>query len=152
MGESQADHTIAESLYMISMGTNDFLENYYSSFSRRQEQYNVTQYQDFLVGIAENFIKQIYGLGARKISVGGLPPMGCMPLERTTNLMGQHECVNNYNNVALQFNAKMNRMIVRLNKELHGVNLVFSNPYDAMMQIIEKPAQYGEFLLLLILD
>ncbi|XP_058743238.1 GDSL esterase/lipase At2g42990-like [Vicia villosa] len=31
--------------------------------------------------------------------------MGCLPLERTTNIMGQNGCVANYNNIALEFNG-----------------------------------------------
>ncbi|KAG2298010.1 hypothetical protein Bca52824_034482 [Brassica carinata] len=84
-GKDQATETITNSLYLISIGTNDFLENYFA-FPGRSSQYSVDLYQDFLAGIAKDFVKKLHGLGARKISLGGLPPMGCMPLERATNL------------------------------------------------------------------
>ncbi|KAH7533402.1 hypothetical protein FEM48_Zijuj04G0127000 [Ziziphus jujuba var. spinosa] len=142
LGDPAASERISESLYMMSLGTNDFLENYYA-IPGRSSRYTIDQYQDFLVGIARNFIKELYGLGARKISLGGLPPMGCLPLERTTNFMGGNECLDSYNTVALQFNDKLKGLTIGLNKELPGIRLVFSNPYYIFMQIIRRPSMYG---------
>ncbi|KAF8043139.1 hypothetical protein BT93_A1475 [Corymbia citriodora subsp. variegata] len=142
LGPRSANRVLTEALYMISIGTNDFLENYYTVPGRRS-QFTVRQYQDFLVGIAGNFVRELYSLGARKISLGGLPPMGCLPLERTTNLMEQNQCVDSYNKVALEFNAKLKGLVKRLSSELHGINLVFSNPYYIMMFILRRPGSYG---------
>ncbi|KAF3443372.1 hypothetical protein FNV43_RR13054 [Rhamnella rubrinervis] len=142
LGNSLASQRISEALHMMSLGTNDFLENYYT-IPGRQSQFTVQQYQDFLVGIAGNFIKHLYGLGARKISLGGLPPMGCLPLERTTNFMGGNECMDKYNIVALEFNGKLKNLATNLNNELPGISLVFSDPYYIFMQIIRSPSQYG---------
>ncbi|XP_059661147.1 GDSL esterase/lipase At4g26790-like [Cornus florida] len=144
MGEKKASEVISESLYLISIGTNDFLENYYTLPST-QSRYSVDQYQNFLVGTAESFVKEIYGLGARKISLGGLPPMGCLPLERTTNFMGGNGngCVERYNIVAANFNGKLSGLVQKLNNELPGMQMVFSNPYYVFQQIVRKPSAYG---------
>ncbi|KAL2524485.1 GDSL esterase/lipase [Abeliophyllum distichum] len=144
VGEEKAKYIISEALYLISMGTNDFLENYYT-LPDRQSQYTVDQYQVFLLGIAEQFIKEIYGLGARKMSLTGLPPMGCLPLERTTNFVNGNGdgCMDGYNIVALQFNAKLSALVHKLNKELPGIRVVLSNPYNVFMQIIKKPSSFG---------
>ncbi|XP_035547346.1 GDSL esterase/lipase At2g04570-like [Juglans regia] len=143
LGESEADKRISEALHVMSLGTNDFLENYYSFPGGRQSQFSVTRYEDYLIGIATNFIKALYGLGARKISLGGLPPMGCLPLERATNIMGGNGCNDRYNNVSMEFNEKLKKLTVELNKELSGIKLVFSNPYYVLLHIIKKPSSYG---------
>ncbi|CAN0897091.1 GDSL esterase/lipase At2g04570 [Linum grandiflorum] len=144
LGEAQANTVLAEALYVASMGTNDFLENYYTMMpGGRASQYSIGEFQTFLVGIAENFFKELYGLGARKVSIGGIPPMGCMPLERTTNIMGSRDCVERYNVVASEFNSKMKNLTNKLNGELPGARFVFSNPYNAMMAIIRRPSSYG---------
>ncbi|XP_059450085.1 GDSL esterase/lipase At2g04570-like [Corylus avellana] len=143
LGEAKANEIISESLHIMGLGTNDFLENYYAFNSRRQSQFTVPQYEDFLIGIAGNFIKELYGLGARKISLGGLPPMGCLPLERAENMMGGGECSERYNSVASEFNVKLNKLTVEMRKELPGIKLVFSNPYDIFLHIIRKPSLYG---------
>lgn len=145
VGEQKAKNIISDSLYLLSLGTNDFLENYFL-LRRRRSQYTVDKYQDFLAGIAERFIKDLYGLGARKISLGGLPPMGCLPLERSMNLIAGRgdTCIESYNMVALSFNAKLNGLVNKLNKELSGVKVVFSNPYFILRKIIQRPSSYGQ--------
>jgi hypothetical protein len=147
LGEKKAKDTITKSLHIISLGTNDFLENYYA-IPGRASQYTPSQYQNFLAGIAENFIHKLYDLGAKKISLGGLPPMGCLPLERTTNFADGNECVSNYNNIALEFNDKLNKLTTKLKKDLPGIKLVFSNPYDILFSVVKKPGQYGKLLIL----
>ncbi|CAK9184070.1 unnamed protein product [Ilex paraguariensis] len=144
LGYQNANRIIREALYLISIGTNDFLENYYTLPNRRS-QYNVDQYQQFLVGIAENFIKELYSLGARKISLGGLIPMGCLPLERTSNFFTGNGggCKESYNMVAMNFNGKLSGLVKKLNYELRGVKVVFSNPYPIVKQIIRRPSLYG---------
>lgn len=147
LGEKKAKETIAKAVYIVSLGTNDFLENYYT-IPGRASQYTPREYQNFLAGIAENFVHKLYGLGAKKISLGGLPPMGCLPLERTTNFAGGNDCVSNYNNIALEFNDKLNKLTTKLKKDLPGIRLVFSNPYDILLSIVKKPAQYGKLVII----
>ncbi|KAE9457942.1 hypothetical protein C3L33_10151, partial [Rhododendron williamsianum] len=144
LGDQKANTILTESLYLTSLGTNDFMENYYTMPGRRSR-YTIDQYQDFILGLAENFVKEIYGLGARKISLGGLPPMGCLPLERATNFLGGSgdTCTETYNNVALGFNVKMTGLVAKLNEELPGAKVVFSNPYFIFLQIIRRPSFYG---------
>ncbi|KDP30829.1 hypothetical protein JCGZ_13772 [Jatropha curcas] len=142
-GETKARETITEALHLISIGTNDFVENYYAIPGGRSSQYSIGRYQVYLAGIAENFIRKLYSFGARKISLGGLPPMGCMPLERTTNVMAGYDCVQSYNDVAVEFNGKLNSLVEKLNKELPGIKLVFANPFYIFLQILKYPSVYG---------
>ncbi|XP_011085484.1 GDSL esterase/lipase At2g04570 [Sesamum indicum] len=142
LGDWKAIDTLTNALYIISIGTNDFLENYYS-FPLRRTQYTVGAYQEFLLGIARNFIVNLHSLGARKISLGGLPPMGCMPLERAQNLANGNDCMETYNIVAMRFNAKLYDLVMKLNKEIPGLQLVFSNPFYILLQIITNPSLYG---------
>ncbi|KAL4621426.1 hypothetical protein ACB092_06G226800 [Castanea dentata] len=142
VGKDKANEILSEALYLMSLGTNDFLENYYLSL-KRQSQFTVQQYEDFLIGLAGNFIRELYSLRVRKISLTGLPPMGCLPLERTLNILGQNECVEKYNNVALEFNVKLNGLVERLNKELPGLRLLSTDAYKILDQIIKKPSLYG---------
>ena len=147
VGDQKAMEIWTEALYLISLGTNDFLENYYA-VPRRRVQFTVQQYQDFLVGLAENFLREIYSLGVRKISLTGLPPMGCLPLERATNFMHHRECVEEYNNVAVEFNGKLNNMVAKLNQELPGYRILFTaKVYDLFYQIISSPSSYGKVII-----
>lgn len=48
VGEKKANDIIRRAVFVISMGTNDFLQNYYLELVR-PKQFTVQQYQDFLV-------------------------------------------------------------------------------------------------------
>ncbi|XP_057433898.1 GDSL esterase/lipase At2g42990-like [Lotus japonicus] len=143
LGDEKANEIVKEALYLVSIGTNDFLENYYTFPERRCQFPSVQQYEDFLIGLAENFIKQIYELGARKISLTGCPPMGCLPLERAVNILDHHGCSEEYNNVALEFNGKLGLLVKKMNKELPGLQLVDANAYDMLLQIVTQPSYFG---------
>ncbi|CAO2812815.1 unnamed protein product [Amaranthus hypochondriacus] len=142
VGKQKANEILREAVYLISIGTNDFLENYFL-LPTTKLCYTVPEFEDHLVEIAKKFVHEIYSLGARKISLAGVPPMGCLPLERTINLFAIHECNEEYNNVALEFNAKMKNLVNQLNTQLLGIHVVFSNPYHILHQIIKKPSLFG---------
>ncbi|KAI8552054.1 hypothetical protein RHMOL_Rhmol06G0234600 [Rhododendron molle] len=103
--------------------------------------------------VPSDFISEAFGLrpfvpaylDPMKISLAGLPPMGCLPLERATNFLGGNgdTCTETYNNVALAFNGKMAGLVAKLNEELPGAKVVFSNPYFIFQQIIRRPSLYG---------
>ncbi|GMJ10368.1 hypothetical protein like AT4G26790 [Hibiscus trionum] len=142
LGNDKANQLLSESLHLLSIGTNDFLENYYT-FPTRSSQYPVDKYEDFLIGIAGNFIRELYKLGARKVAISGLPPMGCLPLERTTNIMHGSACIEEYNNVAKDFNVKLQSTVDELNRELGGIRIVMPNPYDKLLEMIQNPSLFG---------
>ncbi|XP_021724555.1 GDSL esterase/lipase At4g26790-like [Chenopodium quinoa] len=142
LGVQKANEIISEAMYLTSMGTNDFLENYYLLPTTRLC-YTIQAFEDHLIDIAKQFVGEIYNLGARKISLAGIPPMGCLPLERTMNFGAIAQCNEEYNNVAAEFNVKMNNLVNQLNKELPGIQVVFSNPYNVLRQMIKRPTIFG---------
>lgn len=144
LGNDKANEVLGEALYLISIGTNDFVENYYV-FKRRSSQFSIEEYQNFLAGIAGNFITELYQLGARKMAISGLPPMGCLPLERTKNILSGSDCIEEYNDVARIFNEKLQGLNEKLSKKLVRIQLVLLNPYDILLEIIQNPATFGEF-------
>lgn len=141
-GAAKSTKIVNESLYVMSLGTNDFLENYFA-LSLRSSVYSIEEYEKFLEEIARNFIIDLYHLGARKISLGGLPPMGCLPLERTENYFSGTSCLPEYNHVAKEFNWKLKQLVKKLNHELSGLQLVYTDVYNILSDIIKNPVSFG---------
>lgn len=139
-GDDKAQETLSEALYIVSVGTNDFLENYYAVPSGHAAQYRTpSAYGDYLLGVAESFVRALHALGARKLDLNGLPPMGCLPLERTAGA-----CTEEYNAVAEKFDAGLRAMIVRLNGELGGgARIVYGDLYGVVSDVLRSPAAYG---------
>lgn len=59
VGEKRAEYIINNAVIVMSMGTNDFLQNYYLE-PIRSKQYTVEEYQNFLVSRVDNHIKVVY--------------------------------------------------------------------------------------------
>lgn len=58
VGVEKARETMKNALYIISMGTNDFLQNYFVEVVR-SKQYSVEQYQNFLIRSLFTHVKVI---------------------------------------------------------------------------------------------
>ncbi|XP_026451716.1 GDSL esterase/lipase At2g04570-like [Papaver somniferum] len=84
-GEEKAAKIIREALYIVSIGTNDFMFNYLT-VPIRPLQFNIVNFEILLAENDGKFIKDLYNLGARKIALGGTIPMGCLPFARNLNI------------------------------------------------------------------
>ncbi|OIV97429.1 hypothetical protein TanjilG_16190 [Lupinus angustifolius] len=81
MGKEKAENVINNALFVISSGTNDMMYNAYGLPTRVLQFGSVQRYQDFLLQNLLSFIQKfglqkLYGGGARRIMVAGLPPIG----------------------------------------------------------------------------
>ncbi|KAL3851369.1 hypothetical protein ACJIZ3_013251 [Penstemon smallii] len=138
VGTKQSEEIIQKALFLLSMGTNDFLQNYYVE-TTRPKQYNIEQYQNYLISCMLSAIKAMHKLGARKLVVVGVPPFGCIPLVRT--LRDDVKCDLQLNNLALSFNSKIQRAL----KNLKGssIGIVFVDINSIILNAIENPRKYG---------
>ncbi|CAN1339993.1 GDSL esterase/lipase At4g26790 [Linum perenne] len=92
---------------------------------------------------ATSDVTELHQRGAQKITITGLPPMGCLPLERATNIFFGSYCIEEYNNVAKDFNEKLSEVVTDLNKNLPAIQAVLSSPYDMVMEMIDNPTRFG---------
>ncbi|KAK0600063.1 hypothetical protein LWI29_011225 [Acer saccharum] len=53
------------------------------------------------------------------------------------------DCVEEYDDVAKDFNGQLQEMVMKLNKELPGIQLVLSNPYDILLDTIQDPNKFA---------
>ncbi|KAI3908831.1 hypothetical protein MKW98_029381 [Papaver atlanticum] len=130
-GEEKSTKIIREALYIISIGTNDFMLNYLINF------------QILLSENAGKFIKDLYNLGARKIALGGSIPMGCLPFTRNLNVLLGRTCVDLYNKVARDLNIKLLKLVREVKKEIDEIQLVYADGYTPLAQMVQTPSLYG---------
>ncbi|CAN6195303.1 unnamed protein product [Urochloa humidicola] len=141
-GESVANKIIAEALFVLSIGTNDFILNYLA-LPLRRAQYTAPQYVAYLIGHADAAVRDAYHLGARKIVFTGLGPFGCIPAERTLNLAEPGACNEEYNQLAMGFNAELKDAVRNLNGDPVGAHVVYADTYDVLSAIVATPSRYG---------
>lgn len=141
-GSSKAQSIIKDALYIVGFGSSDFAQNYYvNPFLNKV--YTPDQYASYLVGIFSNFIAELYGLGARKIGVTSLPPLGCLPAVMTLFSFHQPGCVSRINSDAQGFNNKLNSAASQLTKKLPGLTLVVFDIYKPLYDLIQNPSASG---------
>ncbi|KAK3039905.1 hypothetical protein RJ639_027740 [Escallonia herrerae] len=138
VGGGEGEKIVSSALYVVSMGTNDFLENYYIE-PIRSEQYTVEAYTDYLVSCMYRYLKDMLYLGARKIVLVGLQPFGCIPLVKT--LKDTDKCDETYNKVAFTFNSKIKEKFATL--KAPGLQSAYVDIYSVTESAIRYPQKYG---------
>ncbi|XP_019194179.1 PREDICTED: GDSL esterase/lipase APG [Ipomoea nil] len=141
-GSKKAASIIKDALYIVGFGSSDFLQNYYVN-PYLNKVYTPDQYGSYLVSIFNSFIKDLYGLGARKIGVTSLPPLGCLPAARTLFGFHQSGCVGYINTNAQQFNKKVNSAAAQLKKQLPDLKLVVFDIFQPLYDLIKSPSSSG---------
>ncbi|WOK92938.1 GDSL esterase/lipase EXL3-like [Canna indica] len=141
-GPARAAEIISESPHIIFCGSNDILVSYFFT-GLRQLSFDLPSYINFVINAARSFITELYELGARRIGVIGLPPLGCIPSSRT--IMGgiNRECVQVYNDAAISFNAQLSASLRELNKNLPTALVLYLDIYDVLFNLIQHAADYG---------
>ncbi|WOL07324.1 GDSL esterase/lipase EXL3-like [Canna indica] len=143
-GEERGQEIISQAMYVICAGTDDIANTYFTTPFRKPH-YDVSSYVEFLISKASDFIKQLYDMGARRIGFVGLPPIGCVPSQRTLGGGIERECEETRNQAAQIFNSRIQQEIKRLGRELNKQlsRIFYIDIYDILLDIIQRPDYYG---------
>ncbi|KAM1004794.1 hypothetical protein ACFX2C_004950 [Malus domestica] len=138
VGQKKAEDIIRTAVLILSMGTNDFVQNYYLD-PTRPKQFSVEEYQNYLVSCMANGIQQMERIGATRLVVVGVPPLGCMPLVKT--LMDVTACAENYNKVAFSLSSRIQKKLEAITKTSR-MKIGFVDAYGIMQNAINNPKLY----------
>lgn len=139
VGEKEAENIVRNAIFVLSMGTNDFLQNYYLE-PTRSKQFTIEQYQDYLTSCMFRDVKAMHSLGARALVVVGMEPFGCNPLVKT--LRDIVKCDSRLNNVALSFNSKIKQNMAKFT-QLFGMKTAYLDTYAIINDAFQNPKKYG---------
>ncbi|PON71229.1 Lipase [Trema orientale] len=142
IGESNASSIFSDALYIVSTGSSDFIQNYYIN-PVLQSVYTTNQFFIILLRNYAEFITNLHGMGARKIGVTTLPPLGCLPAAITLFGLGSNQCIEKFNNDAISFNRRLNRTSENLRNRLPNLNLVVLDVYQPLYDLITNPVEHG---------
>ncbi|XP_066371647.1 GDSL esterase/lipase APG-like [Miscanthus floridulus] len=141
-GAGQAHSIITGALYIISAGASDFVQNYYINPFLYKTQ-TADQFSDRLIGIFHNTVSQLYGMGARRIGVTSLPPLGCLPLSITLFGHGSNGCVSRLNRDSQSFNRKMNATVDALSRRYPDLKIAVFDIYTPLYDLATDPQSQG---------
>lgn len=141
-GSAKAASIIKDALYLLGAGSSDWVQNYYVN-PLINKAFTPDQYGTYLVGYFNSFIRNLYGLGARRVGVTSLPPLGCLPAARTLFGWTERGCVSRINTDAQAFNKKVNAAATQLQKQLPGLRLVIFDIFTPFYDIVKSPSSHG---------
>lgn len=73
----------------------------------------------------------------------GLPPIGCAPNYLWQYSSENGECIEQINNMVIEFNFLMRYMIDNLNKELADFDIIFCDVLQGSLHILENHEHFG---------
>ncbi|KAL3372268.1 hypothetical protein AABB24_008691 [Solanum stoloniferum] len=141
VGEEEANDIFKNSLFLVVAGSDDLANTYFTAGVRLKK--DVNSYTDLMVAKASEFVQELYNLGARKIGIFGVPPIGCLPAQRTLAGGPHRVCSEEYNEAAQLANTKFSSEIDSLSKKLAQSKLVFLDIYNPLLDLIVNPQKYG---------
>ncbi|XP_057844018.1 GDSL esterase/lipase At5g33370-like, partial [Cryptomeria japonica] len=143
LGFARTNRLVAEGLMHITLGGNDYVNNYYlTPVSLRSIQYRLPDYTRFIVSEYEKILRQLYNLGGRRVLVTSTGPLGCAPGVKATRSRNG-ECAAEVQQAASLFNSQLRSVVNQLNNEVSARVFTFADKYSMNMGLYNNPARYG---------
>ncbi|RZB46534.1 GDSL esterase/lipase isoform D [Glycine soja] len=145
IGASQAKSLVNKALVLITVGGNDFVNNYFLvPNSARSQQYPLPAYVKYLISEYQKLLKKLYDLGARRVLVTGTGPLGCVPSELAQR--GRNgQCAPELQQAAALFNPQLEKMLLRLNRKIGKDIFIAANTGKTHNDFVSNPQQFGFF-------
>ncbi|KAI3776370.1 hypothetical protein L1987_46148 [Smallanthus sonchifolius] len=143
VGPEEAQRLVNQALTLITLGGNDFVNNYYLvPFSARSRQFALPDYVVYLISEYRKVLTRLYELGLRRVLVTGTGPLGCVPAELAQH-SGDGNCAPDLQRAASLFNPQLQAMIDSLNSEIGSNVFIGANIRQTNIDFISNPGRYG---------
>ncbi|XP_007035821.2 PREDICTED: GDSL esterase/lipase At4g16230 [Theobroma cacao] len=145
IGAPAALELFQSALFSVTIGSNDFINNYFTPVVSAEEQKLVPP-EVFVASMIGRFrlqLTRLYSLGARKIVVVNVGPIGCIPYERDLNPTAADSCVSRPNQLAQLFNTELRSLVKELSTSLKGSFFVYADIYHIVDDILQNYESYG---------
>ncbi|XP_061340504.1 GDSL esterase/lipase At5g33370-like [Gastrolobium bilobum] len=143
IGASRAKSLVNQALVLITVGGNDFVNNYYLvPISARSRQYPLPEYVKYLISEYQKLLQKLYDLGARRVLVTGTGPLGCVPSELAQR--GRNgQCAADLQSAASLYNPQLENMLLQLNRKIGRDVFIAANTAQMNNNFINNPTAFG---------
>ncbi|KAJ8528872.1 hypothetical protein K7X08_030612 [Anisodus acutangulus] len=145
IGEPAAIKLIENALFSVTMGSNDFINNYLTPVLSTPEQLTIPPMK-FVGAVIFKYriqLTRLYYMGARKVIVVNVGPIGCIPYQREINPSAGDKCVEFPNGLAQLYNNQLRGLVTELSSKLNGSKFVYADVYGIVQDIIQNYSSYG---------
>ncbi|CAI9291980.1 unnamed protein product [Lactuca saligna] len=145
IGATATQELLSGALFSVTIGSNDFINNYLTPVVSTIERKLVSP-EAFVGTLISRFrlqLMRLYDLGARKIVIPNVGPIGCIPYQRDVNPSEGNDCVALANHLAQLYNRQLKSLLEELNIKLKGSTFLFADVYNIVADIIQNFESYG---------
>ncbi|XP_059294971.1 GDSL esterase/lipase 7-like [Lycium ferocissimum] len=134
---------LSRSIFLISTGSNDYVNNYLqANIYGTSKHYTSESFAKLLLDALSQQFQRLYRLGARKVIMFEIGPIGCIPsLKKQLRQNGL--CVEEYNHMAVIFNNQLSDMLKNLTSTLQGSAFILGHAHWLGYEAVTNPSTYG---------
>lgn len=137
-----SDH-LSKSIYIFSIGSNDYINNYLDTEnSNSSKRYQPKSFAELLIENLSLHLESVYKLGARKIIMFEIGPVGCIPSVSRARVH-KGNCMEEVNQMVTFFNERLPPLLKNLTSRLPGSNFVLGRDNSLGYDVINNPSKYG---------
>ncbi|XP_047978197.1 GDSL esterase/lipase At1g33811-like [Salvia hispanica] len=136
---------LSKCIFYSGLGSNDYLNNYFMrDYYSTGDQYTPAAYAASLIRDYTEQLTDLYNLGARKVVVAGVGPIGCIPYQLARLDGNNSRCNEEINSAISLFNAGLRRVVDRFNGgRFPGARFVYLDSFQSSQDLIENARTYG---------
>ncbi|ONK57304.1 uncharacterized protein A4U43_C10F18690 [Asparagus officinalis] len=143
IGADEATRLVNDALVLITLGGNDFVNNYYLvPYSARSREFSLPDYVQYLISEYKKILARLYDIGARRVLVTETGPLGCVPAALALR-SPSGDCAVELIRAANLFNTQLEQIINELNSEAGSDVFVAGDAFKSHMNFINDPQAYG---------
>ncbi|KAM0826626.1 hypothetical protein ACQ4PT_068760 [Festuca glaucescens] len=140
-GEAALTAILTKGVFAVCAGSDDVANTYFTM--RARSDYSHASYADLMVSHASAFLDGLLAAGARRVAIISMPPIGCVPSQRTLSGGLHRSCSEGHNEIATMVNAGMTQSVAQLRTKYPGARLVLMDIYGFLLDMMVRPAGYG---------
>ncbi|GKV09740.1 hypothetical protein SLEP1_g21196 [Rubroshorea leprosula] len=141
IGNEAAKNLLKRAVYLFSIGGNDYF-NFYTMYPSAT-QTDQRKYVEMVIGNLTSVLKEIYGMGGRKIAFQNAGPLGCLPSMREMNPNLGGECAEELSKLAGLHNRYLASVLKKLESELPGFKYSLFDYFNSLGDRVSNPSTYG---------
>ena len=140
-GDAALHSILTKGIFAVCAGSDDVANTYFTM--RARSSYSHAAYASLMVSHASAFLDGLLAAGARRVAVISMPPIGCVPSQRTLSGGLARGCSEGHNEIATMVNAGMRGTVQELKARYPGARVVLMDIYGYLLDMMLRPGSYG---------